>query len=665
MHKTIYIDADEEITSIIEKIEIEESREIFLVVPKDAMLVQGVVNLKLLKKEAEKLGKKIVLVTSDKYAKRVIKSVGFQTKDKTSQDFSSQQEKPVPAKKAKIKEEEAPSRQSEEDEKKPAKRTIGSPNFFDGDPDDNEDIEEDRAGETSPSEEEERPAGQRSPSARNASFSKRRTRKLPVRGGFIADKEEEKERERNEESRRRNREETEHSESLSQTENSEAHLFNKKPEKREAGTGKTEFIDESKLESFYNGHENSSGRMNNRGSLFSKNNRKDKHSKPSAASLLYGIGGLVLLAVFSFAGYWLYFKLPRVDIEIHPRFKEASGKLELKAKEAGAVSSSDKAVIQGHLNDFEVTQSQTFQATGEKFSSDKGKARGRVKIYNRYSGQNQPLVATTRVLSEEGKLFRLTEGVTVPGMKGEEPGVVEAKVIADEPGDEYNIEPSKFTIEGFKGGPKYEKFEVESEQKMQGGEESVENQKVKAVTEQDIDKAREETVDKLKSSLASKIRSKAGQGMIFLEGSAEKEIIENTSSHQAGDIAQEFEYTVKEKVKIITFSENELNEQIKKSLGAKMEEGYAFDKIIEIEYVKDIADYENKELDLTVEARAAYRPLIEKEKIKSELNGEKSEEIKQYLSTLDKIEKAVITYDPAWLSSFSVRKENISIRGRQ
>jgi len=63
MPNTIYIEPDEEITSVIDKLTSAASAQVILVVPKEATILQGLVNLKLLKMEAKKLSKEIAIVT--------------------------------------------------------------------------------------------------------------------------------------------------------------------------------------------------------------------------------------------------------------------------------------------------------------------------------------------------------------------------------------------------------------------------------------------------------------------------------------------------------------------------------------------------------------------------------------------------------------------------
>lgn len=61
----IYVDVDDEITSIIDKIENTEQKVVALVLPKRAASLQSIVNMKLLKRSADAAGKNPVLITSE------------------------------------------------------------------------------------------------------------------------------------------------------------------------------------------------------------------------------------------------------------------------------------------------------------------------------------------------------------------------------------------------------------------------------------------------------------------------------------------------------------------------------------------------------------------------------------------------------------------------
>ena len=101
------------------------------------------------------------------------------------------------------------------------------------------------------------------------------------------------------------------------------------------------------------------------------------------------------------------------------------------------------------------------------------RAEGAIIVYNAYSAAPQRLIKNTRFTTEDGKIFRAKDSVVVPGTTIENgkviPGSVEALVVADEPGEAYNMGLSDFTIPGFKGDPRYDKFYARGKTEMTGG----------------------------------------------------------------------------------------------------------------------------------------------------------------------------------------------------
>lgn len=78
MDEILYLEPDEEITSVIDKIKNAKSGRLGLVVPREATLLQSVVNLRLLEREAASLSKEIAIVTTDKIGRNLAAQVGLQ-----------------------------------------------------------------------------------------------------------------------------------------------------------------------------------------------------------------------------------------------------------------------------------------------------------------------------------------------------------------------------------------------------------------------------------------------------------------------------------------------------------------------------------------------------------------------------------------------------------
>jgi hypothetical protein len=73
----LYLEADEDITSAIDKLTKSPGQKVQIVVPKRSTMLQSIINLKLMKKAAEGSGKELILVTNDKIATDLAGRVGL------------------------------------------------------------------------------------------------------------------------------------------------------------------------------------------------------------------------------------------------------------------------------------------------------------------------------------------------------------------------------------------------------------------------------------------------------------------------------------------------------------------------------------------------------------------------------------------------------------
>lgn len=80
--KVLYTEIDDEITSIYDKLKPLKMKNIYIVVPKRAILFQSIVNLKILKRKAEDLEKNIYVITNDPNGIKLAQQVGLVVYDK-------------------------------------------------------------------------------------------------------------------------------------------------------------------------------------------------------------------------------------------------------------------------------------------------------------------------------------------------------------------------------------------------------------------------------------------------------------------------------------------------------------------------------------------------------------------------------------------------------
>lgn len=649
MHKTIYIEKDEEITSIVSKIKNEKEGDIFLVIPKGALLSQGMINLKLLKKEADRLEKELFIITGDEQTKKVIAKVGLKIGEINKLDEEKKESAiDLFAEKAE--------KETLESLKIPEKNTreIGSASFFE-----NKVLDNSVNSLMANSSISEKPLNFvkefRSSDLRKDLYS-RKVKKDNLQENTF--------------------------ENFQKDKNQKEIIFNQKPQEFFQNGFSKEFhlpvhreIENKDERSMIFSGSKSFQKNNFRQAevFFSEKNEPtlsgknfipkkkvlfEKEGNSMAKWILVFVGMVFLFSL----GSWFYWNWPKVQLKVYPREKIINGSLDVKI-----LSQKDYILgnneIKGKYHEVEVEQTVTMDSSGTGDSvSVEGKATGKVIILNKYSSASQNLVAKTRLLSKEGKLFRLTKDILVPGMEGETPGKIEATVIADKVGEDFNIGPSQFTIEGFKGSPKYEKFEVTSFDSMKGGGTGNNGKETKIVSQKDIDSARIKAMDELGKNLSSLVAKDIGENRKYFIDSAGKEILEAFSDFRIGEATDKFNYTVKEKIKLISFNEDELKNLIYENIKQEIGEGFILnqEKII-FSYDKPVVDWEKKQMEIAVSYEGLVFSNVKLEEMKRELLGKNESALKEALIKYNQIEKAELEYYPAWSGRWPALERNFKI----
>lgn len=149
------------------------------------------------------------------------------------------------------------------------------------------------------------------------------------------------------------------------------------------------------------------------------------------------------------------------------------------------------------------------------------KSVGKAFIYNNDSTSKQRLINNTRLETSDGLIYRITQSVDVPGYKvvggTKTPGSVEVEIIADMPGEKYNMKltdfKGDFKIPGFKGSTKYNTFYARLSADTTGGFIG----KVKKVSEDKIKLGREDLKNNLKTELIKEIYSQKPDQYYFFK----------------------------------------------------------------------------------------------------------------------------------------------------
>lgn len=366
-------------------------------------------------------------------------------------------------------------------------------------------------------------------------------------------------------------------------------------------------------------------------------------------SVIFSIFGAALIG---FLFYYLSFViLAKAEINI------ITNKIELPLSSKiifdSNVSSSnyEKGIIPANLFVFKESAKEDFSSTGK--GKDEKKATGIVTIINNYSTSPQVLVATTRLETPDGKIFRLDSRTVIPGATIQNgkliPSSVEAKVTADQPGAEYNISSCdlpncKFTIVGFKGTPKYEGFYAISKNAMTGGAAGT----IPMITADDMTNAETKILELVTSAINKAIETKLPKDLIYIpEGKSGLKLTNLKSDAEIGDFRQNFTITAEGEVKIIAFKKENVIDYIQKLLKKNEEYEFYKDPEFSLQYIK--ADFNQGILEVNLEAKQIVRFILNEEEIKKELLGKTEKEIIEAFKNREGITEIAIKLKPYWL----------------
>lgn len=676
MHKNLYIDADEEITSVIDKLRKTRSEEVIIIVPKAALILQSIVNLKLLKKEAEKSGRQIMVVTQDELGKVLVEKAGILVQDSFEETGEMEESE---------KQEEAPEVGIKINEKQQSdsRRKIGSDEFFDAESVKNEAAVPRRLHATKVKKEnllnKELVGSTKALRKKRPGGIKRRARAIDIvedkKPRFDANSTDfaipsarvsniagSKQIEAKLESDWEN---YDRASAAKESETQLSGMFGSESIKRNQEESRNRFIGrlgglvgknqisrekEKNIESFFESNRNEPDK-NALGvsNILKKDEDESEESLPVSdskagrkAKRYFMIFVFIILGAAVVFGLVIY--LPKATVSVFAKNKTYSMDLDVNESTSANQADSNKNLIPARLVTVEREISGQFQATGGSSVSDK-KARGTVTIYNEYNDQPQILVATTRLLSEDNKLFRLVRQVTVPGMKDGQAGTVEADVIADQSGSDYNISAAKFSIPGFQGSPKFDKFYAKSDSSMNGGGSSGDT--IKIITADDLDKAKESLKNNAADVTQADFKDQLQDGEMIVASAVENDITSFIPSQAAGSALEQFEVKAKVSSKALAFKESDLYGLIDSQLKDRysLAEGINKDEL-QLNFGKVAQDLTKGEAMIPLGVDYKYVPPLSLNQMKKDLVGKSGSDVQSYFSNLKDIEKVEVSYWP-------------------
>ncbi len=394
-------------------------------------------------------------------------------------------------------------------------------------------------------------------------------------------------------------------------------------------------------------------------SLTASLQENDAQPPRSFSSILKTIG---VLAFFAVAGGLasMHFFFANAQIVVIPRIEQLALEERVTGVFHKAAPNAEQKILPVELFIVEKEATRLYPSSGKK--QKETHAEGMIRVYNENSSP-QVLVANTRFISEDGKLFRSQDRVVVSAKRLENgkyvPGSTDVKVIAAEPGAEYNIGPSNFSLPGLVGSPLYSLIYGKSTQPTAGGV----SQQAPVVLEDDIESARSSLLAALSKETIAELYKKIPQDFVLLEKSLETTTLSDSSLVKAGAELAQFNYNAK--IETIAVG---LNAQAGKALAMQFLEVRLADiqkideKTLVLAYdVKGPIDAQTNTVPIRVKISAHVFYTLDPVQLKTKLQGTPKEKIESVLAEFPHLATARVSLWPFWVRSIPRDPEKIHV----
>ena len=358
----------------------------------------------------------------------------------------------------------------------------------------------------------------------------------------------------------------------------------------------------------------------------------------------------IFIALIAIGYYLLTYKLNSVTVDIKVRSTEVSQNGQLTLSNASTTM----------YDVYSVSDMSTTDIKKSNVIDIKTKAKGMVTIYNNNDSHAQKLVKNTRLEAPDGKIYRISSSIIVPGKVDNIPGSVSVLAIADTYGSEYNVSISKFTVPGFKGNVKYNNFYAKSNGVMTGGDMG----KKYIISDQDIKDAEAKLVSDLEAKIREKIKDYKNDDYVIVRDniiftkSNNKDILEKDASKNT------YEQNVKGTILIIKKSE------LVKAIARSNLSDYNGSDNLEIADYNLLKIYNNvssstlstSTYTIGVEYKGNIKWIIDSQNISNNLVGKGILDFAEIMKNYTGVDSAVPSFMPMWSHTFPNNKNKIHIK---
>lgn len=369
--------------------------------------------------------------------------------------------------------------------------------------------------------------------------------------------------------------------------------------------------------------------------------KKNRNLKKLILIILLAL--VLLLLLFGGAFAYTYKNLTKVEIEV--QFNQSEGNINetITVSTLATEIDSENLVIPGTELGLEESSSGDGIATGKKETGTN--AQGVIDIRNKSTESAVNLAAGQVFVDISTNLqYVLTQNTTIAVDQYQRDVPIKAKEF----GDNYNIEDQQttFRVEGFTT----DQLIGFGFRDITGGK----TEEITVVTADDIAKVKQGLVTAIKGNLQTNLKSQVSKGEILLEGSEKYEEVSLEQTVPTDEEAENFSVDLKMKVIAVKLNEEDIRamaqEIIKKSEKATDQAEIKVDDF-EVKNVK----VEGSKITFELVAKGEVNENLQLEEQKNQITGKTIDEAQKYLEELEQIEKVNITYKPDYIPE-NIRK---------
>lgn len=311
-----------------------------------------------------------------------------------------------------------------------------------------------------------------------------------------------------------------------------------------------------------------------------------------------------------------------------------------------------------------VTDKLSLSVIAGETKSVEQRAGGEITIFNNFSSEPQRLLPETRFESAGGQVFLLDGGeIIIPGKNEDGPGKIDATVIATEPGEQYNIGVTDFSLPGYQElglDDKYNNIYAVSKSSFAGGFIGTRS----VIGENQLLQNQKILQQKLNDRLLLRLEKEKTDQVILIEDTT-------TINYQEPKII----YSDDQETAVITIrgtiisgiiSDNKLGDYLDLNI-INVESGKPAQvlstnglEIVNNSFI-DISDVGLTQIDISIIGEVLLESQIDQQKIISDISNIKKNNLISYFENIDTVDIAQINVRPFWRSKTHTLIDEISI----